>query len=518
MFLTSQHENPSIRCHENHQISLHIPRHCHQGMNYLAILSVFTSLLFLLTIACYNPSDNPLPAQQHKDTNPTTPMVVLSNDGFTPKRLDVSEGQLVRFVNNSDERMWIASNIHPTHEIYPEFDTKQPISSGGDWVFNFKINGFWRYHNHMSPENGGIVVVSGGTPRKIKPLVIEKPNLDFKIPKSPAPTDYINLFKNDKSLLHWIKEYGPAATVETLSNGQEFIEIDCHQRAHDLGRYAYEIYGAYAFALASHQCQAGSLHGSTEALFRDRGTANLEADVAALCSNTPNRFFHHQCVHGVGHGLLAWTSYELPDTLPMCDQLKTKLDRESCYSGVFMENIVGGLSGGMGHITEYLSDDPHYPCNTLEKRYISPCYYYQTSRMIQLFNRDFKKLASACSQSPDDAHRNCFLSMGRDVGQETRGDPKASIELCGYVIGIDNRASCIEGAVQDRFWDIGGANEAMALCNLVKEEASKTGCYNVIIQRGANLFANNDSFHSWCRKVEKRYLSWCDNESAKGVE
>ncbi len=483
------------------------------------ILTGAAALLLLFVAACSQSSTSPSSSQPPQGFDTSTPVVLLTDDGFVPKRLDVDQGQLVRFVNRSEKRMWVASSIHPTHEIYPELDAKAPTPTGGDWFFTFDEVGFWRYHNHMASEKAGIVVVTGATARAIKPLVIETRDTNFKEPESLATGDYVGLFENDKMLRRWVEEYGPAATVEALYDAQSFMEVDCHQRAHDLGRYAYDIYGAFAFALASHECQSGSLHGSTEALFRDRGTTNLQADVAVLCGSTPNSFFQHQCVHGVGHGLLAWTSYELYDALPLCDQLDTAFNRESCYSGVFMENVVGGLSGSMGHTTEYLSDDdPHYPCNALDEKYVSPCYYYQTSHMILVYERDFQKLADGCAEAPPTAHRDCFLSMGRDVGQETRGDPAASIEICGYIKVPANHASCTVGSVQDRFWELGGADEAMTLCDMVEEETAKSDCYNMIISRGANLFVDNDAFQAWCGRTEEPWVAWCDGKTAQGVE
>ena len=84
-------------------------------------------------------------------------------------------------------------------------------------------------------------------------------------------------------------------------------------------------------------------NGATEALFRDRGTINLHSDVSVLCGDSPNSFFRHQCVHGVGHGLMAWTSYELIDALELCDRLEDSTNQRFCYSGDFMEKIVGAL-------------------------------------------------------------------------------------------------------------------------------------------------------------------------------
>ena len=61
--------------------------------------------------------------------------------------------------DNPNESFWPASNIHPTHMIYPEFDAKRPVASGKDWSFTFTKKGTWRYHDHLNPEATGTVVV-----------------------------------------------------------------------------------------------------------------------------------------------------------------------------------------------------------------------------------------------------------------------------------------------------------------------------------------------------------------------
>ena len=93
----------------------------------------------------------------------------------------------------------------------------------------------------------------------------------------------------------------------------------------------------------------------------------------------------------------------------------------------------------MGHFTEYLSDDPHFPCNILEDNYVVHCYFFQSSRMVQLFGNDFDRLAQSCAGAPQVAHKVCFQSMGRDVGGVTRGNPERAIELCSYADGPDDR-------------------------------------------------------------------------------
>ena len=446
--------------------------------------------------------------------DPNAPAISYTgNGGFVPKRVDVEPGTQVRFVNASDKDFWPASNIHPTHTILPELDANKPISPGEQWAFTFKTRGFWRFHNHLASEYGGLVVVLGddaGPPPE--PLVFAMPDVEFETPKDIPLQDYRNLLTDDELMVGFIKRYGPTYTVKLLKESENYVGVDCHQRAHDLGRAAYEEFGAAAFALSSHECHAGSFHGATEALFASRGTANLERDVATICAVADNRFLRHQCIHGVGHGLMAWTSYELHDALPLCDRMPSETDKGSCYSGVFMENVVGGLTGLMGHVTQYLKDDdPHFPCDVVDEPYMVPCYFYQTSHMLRVFNRNFSKVAHACADAPSAAHRSCFQSYGRDVGGATRKDPATAILYCSHAPAGPNRVDCIQGAVQDRFWEESGADDAMTMCAMVEHAEEQDACYRTIILRARDVFTTREQFEGGCARFSAGWRTWCTN-------
>ncbi len=437
-------------------------------------------------------------------------IVIYSGGQFRPKRLEAPLGQRVTFVNESDERMWPASNIHPTHRILPGLDAQSPVDPGESWSFVFEEPGFWRYHNHLSPNQSGIVVVAGdpGVARA-EPLLIEPGDINFQEVGAVSVRDLVDIFQDDALLATFVKRYGPAGTVRILSENAVRVGVDCHQRAHDMGRVAYEEFGAAAFSLSGHECHSGGYHGATEAFFRDRGTSHLESDIAIVCGATLNDFFRHQCVHGIGHGLMAWTSYELPDALELCELLAAVTDQGSCYSGVFMENVVGGLSGSMGHFTEYLSDDPHFPCNALGDRYVVPCYFYQSSRMVQVLGSDFEQVAAACAEAPTIAHPVCFASMGRDVGGNTRGNPEKAVLFCSYVDDRANRLECLGGAVQDAFWDPSGDDDALAFCEILTEDDEKRRCYSIIVDRAGFIYEDAQARSEFCGRVPEAYREGC---------
>lgn len=324
--------------------------------------------------------------------------------------------------------------------------------------------------------------------------------------------DSKDIFQNEDALYSYVKKFGLKQTVARLDELGPLYG-DCHQPAHKAGRFAYEIYSTDAFRSVGAECHSGSFHGAIEAYFKKHGTANLSEELKVICSSELNPFFSHQCLHGIGHGLMAWSNYELFDALKACDLLDR--GNSSCWTGVFMENIVGGLSGHgehgahEGHFTKYLNEDAQYPCSVVEEKYKSYCYSYQTSRMIQLFSGDFSKVASACFQTPRRYHASCFASMGRDVGGVYRGNPAGAIQACSYIPMGPSRNRCLTGAVQDAFWDPNGQDNALKFCKLLKYKDQLDACYNTIFSRGRDVLPSKKDFRLFCSKAESRYQSVC---------
>lgn len=86
--------------------------------------------------------------------------IVYSANGFSPAVLTVKKGETVTFVNNSGRNFRPASDNHPTHTLYPEFDSGKPIASGEEYSFTFEKVGDWGYHDHARATSVGIVRVT----------------------------------------------------------------------------------------------------------------------------------------------------------------------------------------------------------------------------------------------------------------------------------------------------------------------------------------------------------------------
>jgi len=115
--------------------------------------------------------------QTDKTTRTNSPVVMYTvtygANGYTPATLHVKKGAPVTFKNESDQQMWTASAIHPTHTVYPGsdirkcgtpdattiFDMCKANAKGQQWSFTFNEVGTWKYHNHMHPADGGTIIV-----------------------------------------------------------------------------------------------------------------------------------------------------------------------------------------------------------------------------------------------------------------------------------------------------------------------------------------------------------------------
>ena len=85
--------------------------------------------------------------------------ITYTDDGYSPKTLTIKAGEIVDFENNSSVEVWTASDVHPDHELLPEFDSLSGYKPGETYSFTFETPGSWTYHNHLNPSQTGIIIV-----------------------------------------------------------------------------------------------------------------------------------------------------------------------------------------------------------------------------------------------------------------------------------------------------------------------------------------------------------------------
>jgi hypothetical protein len=310
-----------------------------------------------------------------------------------------------------------------------------------------------------------------------------------------------------------------------------------------------------SFAQCTPIHQSGCYHGVIQAYFAElsraegpRGvtTGRLDALCAPYSGPDGDRWLRFQCLHGIGHGVMLVHENHLPRALQACDLLTDAWDREVCYGGAFMENVmtvvaphhdhVGGMAAGdhddhaahAGHTahvehtehtehTEHAGhgqpavaapfaaldpDDLHYPCSVLDGRYQMACYDMQTSAMLHFLEGDVAAVAAACREAPGATLRAvCHRSLGRDINAVTNGVPQRSAALCARAAAED-RPSCHTGVAKNLIDVTANAAAGLAYCQLVPEGPESQACYRAIGEQTAMLMPEHADRARFCDTLD----------------
>lgn len=329
-------------------------------------------------------------------------------------------------------------------------------------------------------------------------------------------------YKNVSDLL--FDQFGLKETLRIFAENEKAPEIysRCHEVTHFLSRRDYGIEKSVkkVFDKCDFTCHGGCYHGAMEAYLKEESKndngdyeATFRRVVPTLCGKkgdyaVPRTF--DECVHGVGHGAMFVTDEDVPQSLKLCDILDAQQDREGCWSGVFHEN--SSSSTNTSHPGKYTKkDDPMYPCDALDERYLHLCYRYQSSYFLfTVANFDWKETANWCSKVPEKYHYDCYLYMGTNQVGFTQ-DQNAWIEHCGYIDTAEHRNACIGGVVTSlaaRF--VGQGEMIVHFCEQVNDENRKS-CFAAMGYNIGGWDNGGASKEKICATISNpQYAAWCN--------
>ncbi len=304
-----------------------------------------------------------------------------------------------------------------------------------------------------------------------------KQNNQKELQKICEGIDFVNFDCYQKYYQGLVKNQGIQAAFEDLRsryNQNNYVVAQCHPLTHVIGNIAVEKYATVeeAYAHGDSFCWSGYYHGVMEGIALKIGEKNIISQLNDICKDMNGKanysFDYYNCVHGLGHGLMDLTGDELFDSLKMCDNLTGVWEQNSCYSGVFMENII---TDNKNHFTNYLKpNDPLYPCNAVDEKYKNTCYLMQTSYMLKVNNGDFNKVFSLCEKADSAYINNCFISLGRDASGRSVSNVMQTKITCDLGKSFEARSNCIIGAVKDFISYFHSDIQAKTLCNSLSKD------------------------------------------------
>ena len=282
-----------------------------------------------------------------------------------------------------------------------------------------------------------------------------------------------------------------------------FVEENCHRIAHAIGAGALTRFHGdvgTAFARGSAVCWSGYYHGILERAFQGIPDSRLATVARGLCAKVEARdslFIAYQCVHGLGHGLMIYTGYDLPLALHTCDKLRTSWDQVSCTGGVFMEN----QSSSYGFKSQWLRPkQPLYPCTAVSRRHKLYCYLMVTSQILPDVGYSWTKTVALCRRSEPGWVPTCFQSLGRDASGQTRGSVTRIEHICG--LAGDMERECLLGAAKDLTSNDANGRRAARLCS-ASPGAVRAYCFYGIGQILGTFTADPAQRASDCRALTR---------------
>jgi hypothetical protein len=203
---------------------------------------------------------------------------------------------------------------------------------------------------------------------------------------------------------------------------------------------------------------------------------NLPAQLNSICADLPGKasynFEYYNCVHGLGHGIMAQLEDDVFASLKMCDNLTGDWEEQSCYSGVYMQNIIDStnVADTDNVVKDLKPDQPLYPCTAVENKYKSQCYLGQTSYVLQQNGYNFAKVTALCAGVEEPYRDICFQSLGRDAANQASHDSARTKVTCWLSTDSNDRQNCIVGAVKEIISYYHSDTQAISFCNILEDQ------------------------------------------------
>lgn len=454
--------------------------------------------------------------------------VVLTASGFSPAELTISQGDTVVFSTNTSKHFWPASDLHPTHTIYPEFDPKQPIDTDKSWSFRFDKAGEWRFHDHLAPLYRGVVRVA---PANILMVATDTNKTVAECHELSDTSAKQTCWK--ETLISALESQGIAASFDIFAafynNEPDFAE-NCHPFTHLIGEAAYEKFSKKEDFDISPQvayCSYGFYHGFMEAMVQKTGKSEGAREFCnyidkQLSGRAGSIGTADACFHGIGHGVTDGSDPQMRGDvfatinpgLALCEKVgKNEREIKLCGTGVF--NALSSLYLR----PEYKLDrsDPFWICRQQVKPYFKhACYDDLKTLIMSLADNNFAKAINFYN----DIAENMYAADGIDNLATFAGYSILRNNTIEDAINTCQRAQkrlqipCIRG-LGAGFMTAGAPDEEYKkalgeVCgNPLLNEEERVGCFDRVLWASYARYPQ-EKHREICATVPEKYRYHCD--------
>ena len=446
---------------------------------------------------------------------PRTYIVTRTSEGFQPEMITVRKGDHIKFVNISGEPVWPASAAHPSHQIYPEFDSKQPIADGRSWIFTVARAGVWRYHDHLSPLTEGTITALGEPGESARNCVA-------------SATDTIKAYCWTGEVETILRTKGLSAVYDQFAKWHledPIFRRNCHDVGHVIGIEAYKAFkknGQVITRPETAYCGYGFYHGFIEEALREIGTDSIKETIgyceqirASGDFDTKNaaRNAAGACYHGIGHAVFDSLDPKLwgnegamvDSAMSTClSHITGAWERSRCVSGVF-NSLANALSANSYELA-FDPADPIAVCKPLPTLYREPCILEVGIGFARNEKYSIPEAIDFLETERDPAiEYSAIRALMDDEVRRRIGEPDMPrfISLC-TVLRNEEKSACIDGVVSGFFvGDIPGKGDTFLLgfCSALSDH-DRVQCFRSAVGQ-FNGFKTPEKTRDFCLKIQE---------------
>jgi len=239
----------------------------------------------------------------------------------------------------------------------------------------------------------------------------------ISVPKNVSMGEMVAQVREVFSEQGWETAYAFFVAID-----KEYGATFSHEIGHVMGDLLYYEFGTEGAARCDDTSNYGCYHGIFSRAITEEGVGILEGAVEFCSADGQSMADIGGCLHGLGHGLLAFRGYEeshLVAALEDCERTG-KSAAESCYNGVYMEyngRIMRTVEEGSQIGPEVLRpidlQNPYEPCFDLPSQFQSACVYELPNWWVTLPSVSTQDMITFCEQITSTFAKECAGGVGR---------------------------------------------------------------------------------------------------------
>lgn len=338
------------------------------------------------------------------------------------------------------------------------------------------------------------------------------------------------------------QEKGGVYAFEVLKRSVLPPNTDLHLMGHAVGDELYKQENFGGMKYCTHDFRNACSHSIVVGALLADGLSVFDK-VNEVCKTAPGGpGAYTMCFHGFGHGVLAFTDYEVPKAVELCKKVGTaeyNYEEESqCIGGIVME-MYGGINDPATWEEKkdaYLSaEDPLKMCQAdyMPENAKVMCYSYITPFIFDAAGavngnprpEIYAKSFAFCDKAEEGANRrSCYGGLGkefivlaqdRDIRriEDTPTDKlKLAASWCMLAEKDEAKDACLMSILDSIYW--GGENDpevSIRYCSNLEKGAIASSCFDHLFDITTYYQPDPKKREAICSAVPKEYTKTCES-------